>query len=303
MASIFVQIPSYQDYEIKRTILDCIKKSSGENEIKFGVHITYLDHIPEDISEIKNVNVTYSKAPDNLGVGKARYLANELYNEEDFYLQIDSHCRFKENWDKILINTYQKYYDNGCNPILSAYPSGYSYVNKQEILSEDPKIAVTGFVKDESFPDGSYVLHQIALKNEDGNVFTKSVSASFIFGPGQISKILPNKKMYFWGEEILTAIRLFTHGYDLMLPEEQILWHLYYDHDNPINNMRKLNWEDFPSETATLQQESKKELTRIISDRIVGNQELGNQRTLEQYELYAGVDFINKKFTDDRFIV
>ena len=50
-----------------------------------------------------NVNIKYSKAPENIGVGMGRYLANQLYNGEDFYLQIDSHMTFVNNWDVKLV--------------------------------------------------------------------------------------------------------------------------------------------------------------------------------------------------------
>jgi hypothetical protein len=33
MTSVFIQIPSYHDYELGRTIRDAMNKSSGENQI------------------------------------------------------------------------------------------------------------------------------------------------------------------------------------------------------------------------------------------------------------------------------
>ena len=41
MKSIFVQISSYQDYELAKTIRDCLDKSSGEYDIHFGISLVF----------------------------------------------------------------------------------------------------------------------------------------------------------------------------------------------------------------------------------------------------------------------
>ena len=108
MSKIFVQIASFNDKELYKTVMDCVNKSSGKNEISFGIHECYIDN--KTIFDLDNVSIEYSKAPQNIGVGIGRYIANKLYNNEDYYLQVDSHSRFKENWDLILINDIKNYY-------------------------------------------------------------------------------------------------------------------------------------------------------------------------------------------------
>ena len=295
MASIFVQIPSYHDFELYRTIKDCYDKSSGNNKINFGVHITYFDKKEYEIPDLHGIKINVSKAPENIGVGMARYLANEFYDGEDYYLQIDSHMRFEQNWDDILINNYKKYLSEGTNPVISAYPGAYEYQDlKAVILNNKAHVAYTDFIQELSFQN-NYVPHQRAVGNFNNNVFARSVSAASIFSSGSIASVKPNKKMFFWGEEILIALRMYTHGYDLMLPESQNLYHLYYDGSLGFKNLRRQVMEDFPSVSQSLEKESQNELTRIIFDEPVGNQELGTKRTLKQYEYFAGIDFANKK--------
>ena len=61
MSSIFIQIPSYHDYEIGRTIRDAIKKSSGNNTINFGLHVSYYKTNDLDIPVLDNVKIKIRK--------------------------------------------------------------------------------------------------------------------------------------------------------------------------------------------------------------------------------------------------
>lgn len=295
MASIFVQIPAYHDLEISRTIRDCLKKSSGKHTINFGVHLTYFKNNDISIPDMPNIKYSTSLAPENIGVGMGRYLANEFYNGEDYYLQIDSHMRFGEFWDDVLVNNYLKYKSMGVNPVISAYPGAYEYDGfDMNILNTKAHVAYTDFVPELSFQD-NYVPHQRAVGNFSNNVFSRSVSAASVFGSGEIASIKPNKKMFFWGEEILMALRLHTHGFDIMLPEAQFFYHLYYDPLKGYKNLRRQVIEDFPEQCSVLEKDSQNELKRIITDKPVGDQELGQVRTLEDYQSFAGINFIDKK--------
>jgi hypothetical protein len=288
MSSIFVQISAYHDHELHKTIIDCMAKSSGVNTINFGVHVCY-DGV-DDIEYVYMSNIKYvkSKAPEGLGVGQGRYLANELYNGEDYYLQIDAHTRFAQDWDINLINDHSLYTKQGCKPILTAYPSGYHYNNSQIVYDQNPSVVYADFEKNDELKYSDF-LHQTSMANESGNIFTRAVSAGHIFASGSISSIKPNRKMFNWGEEFMVALRLFTHGYDLMLPSKQNLYHLYYG-DRP-ENQRKLSGKDFPEDTDAIFAESQNEIKRIISNNIIGDQELGSERTLKDFWYYADIKF------------
>lgn len=298
MASIFVQIAAFQDYELPRTIKDCILKSSKENDIYFGVHLCEISTMPVPMSEYKNVRIKKSVAPDNLGVGTARYIANEFYNGEDYYLQIDSHMRFDQDWDKELIAFYNEYKKENLNPVITAYPGIYEYKDKELVLTKTPGPSYIDFHKTEQHQNEfkiNKILPQKGNPNIKNNIFTKSVSGAWIFSSGEIAKIKPNKKMYNWGEETLTAVRLFTHGFDLLIPKKELMYHLYYDHDNDSRNQRILPQKLFKTYIDNIVEESNIELARIINYKIIGDQEMGSVRTLEEYEYYAGVDFSSGK--------
>jgi hypothetical protein len=287
-----VQISAYHDYELAETILDALKKSSKDNDINFGVHLCYYtDDI--FIPSLSNVKYKTVQAPEGLGVGYGRYEANALYNGEDYYLQVDSHTRFVQNWDSLLIQVHSEYVAEGCKPIITSYPSNYWYEDHDGTISFDKPTPIQTIVFETKEPenDNSPFIKQKADVNELGNIFAKSVSGGSVFSSGDLANVAPNKKMFYWGEETLMAARFFTHGYDLMLPKEQTLFHLYFNPDKGNKNYRRHSWGDFTELSAKLTAESDNELKRIFDGKIIGDQELGSKRTLEEFEYYANVKF------------
>lgn len=50
----------------------------------------------------------------------ARYLASKLYRGESYYLQIDSHSLFAQDWDKALLQIVANAPSE--KPVITAYP-------------------------------------------------------------------------------------------------------------------------------------------------------------------------------------
>lgn len=294
LPSIFVQISSFQDYELPFTILDCIEKSSGNNEIHFGVFNCYFEDDKIILPDIPNIKFEEAVAPDKIGVGIGRFIANSFYNGEDYYLQIDSHSRFDKKWDESLISDYLYYKSAGLNPVLTTYPGVYLYEddgikylpneNTPYIGFNNTLGAQSQFLKDKILP-------QICLDNKPGNIFTRGVSGAQVFGPGDLHKIEPNKKILHWGEETLYSVRFYTHGYDILIPRQNTIYHLYYNSEKESLSKRKLPGNYFKKETDELLVESMAELSRIIDNNVVGYQALGSSRTLADYERYANINF------------
>jgi len=294
--SVFVQLAAYHDYELPKTILSAIENSSGDNTIHFGIHNCFNEpnhiHIP-DTNVVKHIKISVaeSQAPKNIGVGIARSIANNFYSGEDYYLQVDSHSRFAKDWDSGLISKLKEYQECGVKkPLLTAYPASYHYDDcLMENIATDYGVTNIGFHERPDFSD-NYIPHQTAIPLTTG--VTNSVSAGFIFTTGDFHKIAVNEKIAFWGEEIIIAARAFTNGYDLLVPDKQYIFHLYYAHDKSFqHNMRRHIWKDWPEEFAKLDAVSKAEVKRILTEAVVGDSELGTIRTLEEYGQFAGLDF------------
>lgn len=304
MASIFVQIAAYRDLEVTPTILDAIKQSSGNHTINFGVHTVYVDESEINVPDLPNVKHAESKAPENIGLGIGRALAHQFYDGEDYYLQCDSHSRFVEGWDEIAIHSVLNYQIQGISkPLLTMYPANYWYPSlTANYIERDP--LPEGHLSNISFHEnpGQFKATRIPLQTAmgpipDGNRFVKSVSGGSIF---TVKGFQPfNTDIAFYGEEIWLAARAYTHGYDIMVPDKQYMYHLYYNHDRPAEvNKRKILWNDFPAEFEALDVISKALIFKTLTEGTTGEMLLGTHRTIAEYGLYAGLDFINGELVE-----
>jgi hypothetical protein len=246
MASIFVQIPSYHDQELLPTLQNIIETSSGNNIVNFGIHNGFYKNPIFDEKELKsvstksNISVLSSAFPENIGVGISRFLANSFYDGEDFYLQTDSHMRFAPGWDDCIISNYEHIsYEYGIEKlILSCYPSRYNYFkeNNNQIEHYD------GTYRDHLTPPTRMVLHEHSevamflnehlkmnvplqkIKYVFSNIY---MSGALAFSVGEYSLIKPNIQIIGQYEEMLTAFRAYSHGFDVHPPQFNIAYHLW----------------------------------------------------------------------------
>lgn len=304
MASIFVQIAAYRDFEVTPTILDAIKQSSGNNKINFGVHTVYLEESEINVPDLPNVKHAESKAPDNIGLGIGRALAHQFYDGEDYYLQCDSHSRFIKGWDEVAIHSVLNYQIQGIHkPLLTMYPANYWYPSLDAKFVEKDVLS-SGQLRNISFhenPDQfrkTRIPLQTAMPIVDGSVFVKSVSGGSIFTVNGFQPF--NTDIAFYGEEIWLAARAYTHGFDIVVPDEQYMYHLYYNHSKPAEiNKRKLLWADFPDQFNALDVISKDLIYKTLTEGTTGDMLLGTERTIAEYGIFAGLDFINGEILEN----
>lgn len=289
--SIFIQITSYHDFELEKTILNALEKSSKTNELIFGVHsIFYNDNVlTNSIKQISNVKIIESRAPENLGMGRGRSISHSLYSGEDYYFQIDAHSRFDKNWDTFLIKEIDRYKMMGfAKPLITNYPKPYWYVGDNEKVREHEEIVTQFYWKDSE----RFRLYRTPMQtsgiNLDNSIYSNSVSGGCIFVEGEF--LDPNDLIFADGEEIFIAARAYTNGYDLLLPSNTFMYHLYYAED--YKNKRRLVPQDWPKETSYLEQISKNEIKLVLSeDGVIGKNRLGSYRTLAEYGNLVGLDF------------
>jgi len=294
--SVFVQIPSYRDWELSETVRDAVAKASGDNIITFGVHNCMLadDDIPLDFGSA-TVRLEQSIAPDNIGLQKARKIANAMYDGEDYYLQTDAHMRFVQDWDNILIDDHNTYRKAGIpKPLITQYPGDYQYDNLPNHTNPPFFPTTICFCEHRQQFSQTLIPSQKAVQAKTGCHFHYSVSGGFIFADGNFSRITPNEKIAFWGEEPLIAARAFTHGYDILMPTRFVMWHLYASGRSFDHIRRRHVWQDFPELWNQMDTVSKTEYESIFVDRRISDDALGSERTLQQFEEFTGLDFVNR---------
>lgn len=143
MASIYVSIPSMQDSEYFNTIKTCYESQSGENDIYIGTAYNVLfnnkkiiQDVESKLPNIPNFQIKFINTRRNRGVGFGRLESMSFYNNQDFFLQCDSHTLFLKNWDKILIDAFKeaKEYFNLDKIIITGYAASY------ELIAEDIRV-------------------------------------------------------------------------------------------------------------------------------------------------------------------
>jgi hypothetical protein len=299
---IFIQIASYRDPELKPTIESCIENAKYPENLVFAIAKQYHpDDTFDDLSEYDNderfkvLNIPHQESK---GACWARHQIQQLYNDEEYTLQIDSHMRFEKNWDETLIGMLNQLKDMGIpKPLLTSYVPSYNPQNDPEGRVQVPwRMAFDKFI-----PEGAVFFLPETIPNwEEINmpVPSRFYSAHFCFTLGQFTKeVQHNPEFYFHGEEISIAVRAFTHGYDLFHPHRVVVWHEY------TRNGRTKQWDD--DKEWYLKNESSHLLNRklfgmdgLIQEGHEDKYGFGTERTLRDYEIYSGLLFEKRSVQD-----
>jgi len=305
--TIFVMIASYRDPELVPTIKDCIQKAKFPHRLSFGIcwqHDASDDW--DNLDEFKNLpNFTIMDVPalESKGACWARHHIQNMWTDQKYVLQLDSHHRFIENWDEVLIAMMGL---TGVNkPFITAYVAPYN-PKDSKLSCEGPYKIDAKFSNDIILFTPSHVDNYLEMTKPFP---TRFASGHFFFTLGNhCRECLYDPDLYFTGEEISLSVRSFTLGYELFHPHRNVIYHEY------TRNGRTKHWDDFCDESkkqGKVKQTwgeidlSSKDRVRVLLKQLVhpnidlGKYVLGTERTLEEYELYAGINFKKCLFHPD----
>jgi len=291
---IFVQIASYRDPELLPTILDCIAKAKNSHLLTFGICWQYgpeEEKLRETLKALPNTQLIEVPYTESKGTCWARNLIQQKYDGEEYTLQLDSHHRFIKNWDEELINMINHLNKKGYKkPLLTGYMPSYNPENDPEERVDIPwKMNFDRFI-----PEGAVFFLPASIddfKERTEPIPARFYSAHFCFTLGKFCKEVPHDPdYYFHGEEISIAARAFTHGYDLFHPHKVVVWHEY------TRKGRPKQWDDDKAWGDRNQKCHAKNRKLFGMDgeapaKDFGIYGFGNERTLEDYERYAGISF------------
>lgn len=296
MNKIFVSIASYRDPELLKTLRDCVSKAKRPEKLNF---VICWQHSLEDewdtLEEFKDderfeiIDVDHD---DSQGVCWARHLIHQEYRGEKYYMQLDSHHRFEQDWDVTLMDYLHYLQCLGYKkPVLTAYLPSYFPENEQK-LNE-----VWGLNIDRFLPEGPPFLRPFTADGWRDLVApfrARFISGHFIFTVGSFVEDVPyDPHLYFHGEETSLAARAYTHGYDLFHPHRPVVYHEY------TRAGKKKHWDD----SKTWSQSELGSYARFrklfgmdegctpCQRKALKPYDFGSVRTLEDYERYAGLKF------------
>jgi hypothetical protein len=314
--SIFVQIPAYHDIELVNTIDSIYLNASGENTINVGVHFNYFDNLPYQVEKclsnkfnIGAIRSIVNKAPDGLGASLSRYIANSLYDSEDYYLQLDSHMILRKNWDALLIEDFkylEQYYDSKI--AISAYPNMYTRNKDGRVINNlGSWIDSPADSNDVDMNDINWISHAIefqikpkidrCIERNPTDSRHNNISGAFLFSTGDMSQIytpLPNVII----EETILSMKIVSSGFNVVGRLREIARHLgphpYMLTLNGFDNIRDEEYEklllEYPRRLARVDFAELHPVSRdinIVKDQLTGNPKDGyilfNNMTLNEY--------------------
>lgn len=249
--TIFVSIPAYRDPEIIPTLEDLFRKARYPQRVFVGV-LQQIDEEKDQAFDLRHAkslllqrhvnNIRLDTMPYSEAKGPAyarAYIEKNLLEDETFFMGIDSHMAFAQNWDVLAIAEL-----TACpaeKPMLTVYPQDYERKKGQRAVN--PKLPVC-FMKFNSYhqnlglPQTERFNCRRAPKTPLPSLF---MSAGFVFTLGEVIKTIPYEPLpyVFLGEEIFMAFRYWTHGVDFFTPSRHLVFHLN------DRTYRALFWENF----------------------------------------------------------
>ena len=318
--TIFVAIPSYRDEETLPTIQSLLKTAHCPERVAIGVVWQVDTSSAEEVQgfagggneHCKHIlghgNFRSISMDHRLATGPcyARHLAQTLHRGEDYVLQIDSHMRFRPNWDVYLIQQLNK-----CNPsinnkppraVLTAYPPNYDAPQGQGPNAETRctllvpwKFGEDGMLRQKGRLLRSDYIHNETSGDLNDNIPCLLFAGGFNFFHSELLGCCPYDGKHhglFFGEEISMAVRLFTLGYNLYSPPQTVCYHKW--ERNPLRTRVPSERNKRNKEWLASQREASLELVRKQLQGL--GRGLGKERTVEQFSLELGVNF-------DKFIL
>lgn len=292
--NIFVQIPAYRDPELPLTLEHMLENSHVPDNLHIGICHQYKrsDAYLKSLSRFKNYsNIKFIEVPydKSQGLGWARALAANLYADETYYCQLDSHHRFAKDWDIEMIEMLENI-KSSKKPIIATHPP--SYKPDQEKSKYIPPENYCLKIVPVRFVDSNNIIQRRPQHGKADSPFpARFIAGGCLFTHGHFIVNIPPDPYIHFNEEMPLCLRAFTHGYDLFHPHRHVIWHEYSRNDKP-----KL-WKDKEAGRARAQSNymTKKRIYRLVYNAHkfidLGKYGLGKERTLSDYEEYTGIDF------------
>ncbi|MBF0269927.1 MAG: methyltransferase domain-containing protein [Alphaproteobacteria bacterium] len=295
---LFVAIASYRDPECQWTVRDLFLKAARPERIFVGICWQTVPEEDKDCFEIPSPRPDQTRSVDfhvsqSEGVGWARAQAHKLWRGEEYVLNIDSHMRFVENWDERMIAQLKSC--KAPKPVLSTYPPGYVPPDK---LNPPTLPLVSAGYFDEA---GVLINKSRAIQPQDAPsrpMPSMLYAAGFVFASSKMLAEVPyDPLIYFQGEEISMAVRLWTHGWDIFSPCEALIYHAYVKFTE-----RKTHWVD-NRDWPKLNSRSRARVAHLIGSKNTQDAQaladldafgLGSARSLDDYQRLSGIDFLAK---------
>lgn len=228
--TIFVSIAAMDDTEIVPTVLNALNSAKYPERIRVGVGIAALkDSEYKKLIKLNDprIRCSFTKIKkntfDELGVGKGRIRAEVLYNNEDYFLQVDCHTHFAQDWDQFMIDLYTgaKAEAKSDRVVMTNYIGLYKYHPERKPITSMERTAYPFFRPGNMWLDAVPRWGDYPLGKDTPNKFYPSVkfNGACAFGDREFAKNTGSSPdLMFYDEEIVYSVELYNIGFSLVFP-------------------------------------------------------------------------------------
>ncbi len=298
---IFVQIPAYRDPECQHTVRDLFAKAAEPERVTVGICWQVDETEDQHCFEVpyerpEQVRESHHHYSESNGVCWARDIAQSLRQDEEYTLQIDSHMRFEQDWDRLLLDMLAQC--QGERNLLSHYAP--SFIPPDTYNRDITTYLYPARINDEGIPmeqSLTVTLNQAPPRP----VINYSIAGGLLFAPSRLFEEVPyDPHIYFWGEQAGMAARAWTHGWNIYSPQHPTVYHIYH-----VTKTRPLNWDDNPEWTERRKRSTARMhyllgMAKTIEPGYAQDIEqfgLGSARELAEYQELLGIDFAARRIS------
>jgi len=302
--TIFIAIAAFNEPELKLTIDNALAMADNPQNIYFGIAAHYRDLKAPDFSGYKNVKITYLSHPEMLGIGIGRSIANNFYEKQDYFMQIDGHTLFQKSWDSIVTIKYKKLLSFYNKPLISNYVPWWSVNEDETINMYDPDLKIhNSVIKYKDIDNPEIKKHDYPLQDgyaidwnnhPEGHKKHGNLAGHFVFTlPSFIDDVAPDPQIFYSGEEPLLALRSWTRGYTLVAIPEPIVWHKNKGHGyiHPNDRWKHPDTEGFRDWFIAKDQVSAKRTFEFLTGKQFGYWGALSKEQLLNYQKFVNIDF------------
>jgi hypothetical protein len=277
---IYVQIPAYRDSELGATLIDLYAKAEAPKRLRTRVLWQHArgETLPPEVRQLPNLEIVAVPCEQSLGCNWARNQLQAEWKGEPFTLFLDSHHRFVRHWDTFLKAMYRGLEDTGAKkPMLTSYLPAYDPNREPGGRGKRPyriyplRRDAGILVRLTSYPIPFWTGLNCPVEAD-------FLSLHFIFAAGALNEDLRfDPAIYFFGDEVVTSARAFTHGYNFFHPHRIIGWHAYDRASRVPHWDDHADWHERHSRALAL-------MRRLLTGTYKGPYGLGKERSLAEYE-------------------
>lgn len=222
---IFCSVASYRDSQCPLTVMDMIRKAKNPEKLVIcicqqnaNIDIDCFNEKDYSPATIKFIGLSDH---DARGPCWARYLIQQEWRGEEYFLQIDSHMRFAQDWDEKCINDLNVLPPKSC---LSNYMPIYS-IESGKPENENQIRGGLYIVNHETHWDGFFRVNSDFIEPPDSPPEGKGWGGCFSFSNSLIlhdAPYDPYTPHLFFGEEMDIFARMFTRGWKVYAPSKAV---------------------------------------------------------------------------------